>query len=350
MKKINGLGAIGLLLCAGFVLFRCSGNPLYHLGVWKELAPMPRARQEMPGVHWEGKIYVAGGMDSSRCCNALSWFDAYNIDADSWKILPDVPVKRNHIGMAALDNKIYVIGGWLGGKGAEASNQVYRYDIERKTWSRMADMPNAAAAMGVVVFNKKIYVFGGSDEPSFDKNGLKLVQEYDPIAGTWQIVNDQMPYGRSHIGAGRIGEFVYLSPGRPGRIKKHADDIVQEFNFNKMFEGSAAWRIMNRMPGTPRTGIMCSWPVINGTLYYMGGEAVPDGEKQLNTYGEHHAFTPDQGGGTWRRERDCPIPIHGIGPVSVGHCIYVMGGGEGGGVENKTDRVFLFTNQGGNLD
>jgi hypothetical protein len=89
------------------------------------------------------------------------------------------------------------------------------------------------------------------------------------------------------------------------------------------------------MPEPLRTGYIASWPVLNGRLYCIGGEAP--------TTGITHEFTPDENGGTYREVESYPTPIHGIGPIAVDGKIYVAGGGTGGGVSNKTAAAYVFT-------
>lgn len=313
------------------------GLAVDHPGTWRELSPMLRPRQELPITHLDGKLYAAGGMNSGSCCNALTDFDEYDIAADTWRERAELPIAVNHTVLCALEGKIYAMSGYTGGSYSDqgVTNRCFVYTPSSNSWKEIASMDKPAAAAGVVTWNGKIYVFGGDPDKQFDSNPRSTVQEYDPTSDSWRIVNDQMPYARTHIGAGRIGTKVYLSPGRRGRLRKTQDDIVQEFDLAKMNQGADAWKEMNRMPADPRTGYMSNWPVVNGRLYYIGGERP--------MYKTVHEFTPDEQGGIWRRVTDYPITIHGIGPIAVDNRIYVCGGAAGGGVSDRTDRVFVYT-------
>jgi len=319
-------------------------SQIAHPGYWEELKPMLKARQEFPVAYMDGKIYAAGGMDDSiACCNAIADFDVYDIASDSWKKLADLPLPVSHPGVCALDGKIYVISGYTGGsyRNQGVTDRCFVYSPETNKWDEIAPLPHAAAAPGIITYNQKIYVFGGNPLARFDKAGTKRVFEYSPRNDTWELVNNQMPYPRTHIGAGLTGNKVYLSPGRPGNISgqnpkwsQPQDNLILEFDLSKMDKGKEAWRVMNPLPEYPRTGYMGNFPVVNGKLYFIGGET-----PATNIV---HEFTPDKNGGTWQRITDYPVNVHGIGPVAVNNKIYVCGGAAGDGIKNKTDKVFVY--------
>jgi N-acetylneuraminic acid mutarotase len=250
----------------------------------------------------------------------------------------DLPVPVSHPGIAALDGMVYVLSGYTGGSYSEqgVTNRCFRYSPAVDSWEEIASLPVAACAPGVVTWKGKIYVFGGDTNKQFDNAGNCTVYEYSPGNDSWKLVNDKMPHGRMHIGAGRIGSKVYLSPGRPGRVARSKDDVVQEFDLEKMDQGEKAWRLMNNLPEDPRTGYISSWPVVNGKLYYICGET----PVALSSV---HVFTPDEEGGTWKRLPDFPTPLHGVGPIAVGGKIYVCGGAAGGGISMKTDNVWVLS-------
>lgn len=295
-----------------------------ELGPWTACAPMLSPRQEFPAVHADGLIYVAGGMDSSTSINALTAFDAYDLAADRWTALPRMPLGLNHPGLAALGGRIYVLGGFT--LGPKASDRAFAYDIAARTWSELPRLPVKAAAPGVVVHDGKVWVFGGTAVDSWKGTGGRHVQVFDPATRAWTMVNSAMPYGKQHIGAGLVGGKVYLSPSRMPR----EDDTCQEYDL-----AADTWRVMNRMPELPRTGLVSSWPVVDGRLYYIGGETSSAATRYV------HEFTPDAAGGTWRRVRDYPSGLHGVGPVSVGNRIFVFGGGTSVNVTGRTDKVFV---------
>lgn len=277
-------------------------------------------------MHLDGRIYIAGGMNSNTCCNALRTFEVYDIAGNAWAALPDLPLGLNHPGMTAVNGTVYVVGGFI--QGPKASARAFAYDVAARTWRELPQMPVKAAAPGVVTYLGKVWVFGGTAQDSWKGAGGRNVQVYDPSTNAWTVVNSAMPMGKQHIGAAVLGTKVYISPGRMPR----EDNTCQEYDL-----ATNTWRVMNPMPGTARTGAVNSWPMVDGRFYYIGGETSSTASKEV------HEFTPDASGGTWRRMRDYPTGLHGVGPVAVGNRIFVVGGGTSLNVTGRTDRVYVTT-------
>ena len=84
---------------------------------------------------------------------------------------------------------------------------------------------------------------------------------------------------------------------------------------------------------------MSTWPVVDGKLYYIGGE---EKSNALNTI---HVFNPRDGDdGTWTSfSPSYPTGLHGVGPVVVDNAIYVMGGGTSVNVSGRTDSCYVLT-------
>ena len=332
-----------MALNAFLVIAVSLSHAVTNVGSWSTVASLPSKRQELPAVHYNGKIYAIGGMSQAGCCNAIGNLTEYSIKDNRWKELAKCPTAANHPGVAALDGKIYRISGWGNNSSGSAINKsCHVYDIASNKWSSIPDIPIASAAPGVVTYNGKIWVFGGSTSNGFDKNPHGNVQVYDPSSKTWNKINSNMPHPRLHIGAGLIGTKVYLSPGRDGDTDpgKNLDGHCTEFDLTKADQGAKAWREMKSKgttsdPKSLATGYVSNWPVINGSLYYISGEP----SMTTNCY----RFTPDAGGGKWEQINNIPTAMHGIGPVAAGNKIYVVGGGEKRGAQVPSAKVQVLT-------
>ena len=301
---------------------------------WERIADMPKPMQELPSIHMNGKVYVAGGMDANSCCNATNYFAEYDIASNKWTIKANLKIAVNHPGIAALDGKIYVLSGYTGGSfsGQGVTNKCFRWTPSSNSWQEIASLPEPAAAPGVVTWKGKIYLFGGDYNKQFDNAAHKKVFEYDPGADKWTVINSSWPEGKMHIGAGIVGGKVYISPGRPSRINK----TCWEFDFAKAGKGAEAWKKMPDEPGSGVTGYIANWPVVNGKLYYIGGET------QSGVKAESWTFTPNSGGGggKWEKFTDYVYGIHGIGPCTDGGTIWVCGGGTSANVGGRTNKCY----------
>ena len=317
------------LLCCAFL-----AGAYTNIGSWKKLATIPEARKEITATHINGKLYTAGGMDNYRtggkCCNAKPYFSEYDIASNKWKNLAPYPTSAQHICQVAYKGKLYCFGGY-NGSGSYSSQgftkRCFVYTPSSDSWKEIASAPIGISAAAGCVYKDKIYIFGGDPNSGFDNAGNKTVYEYDPATDKWSLINKDMPYGRLHIGVGLIGDKAYISPGRPGgtsSVEQYMlDDKVQEFDFTKMNDGAAAWRVMNPMPGEKRTGYISTWPVVNGKLYYIGGEGKDRGKAKYDLVYE---FDPSGGGGkgSYREVNPYPVEVNGIGPCAVGNKIYVL--------------------------
>lgn len=145
------VGCFCLLLFSTTVLAQSpeTGNR----GVWRTLAPMPSARQEVATAVLNGKIYVIGGFTSAGA--STNTVEVYDLQTNIWTSAASIPILNNHGTAAVAAGKLYAFGG--------VSNRVFVYNPQNNSWSEVASMNfqhgNTAA---VAVINDKIYVAGGT--------------------------------------------------------------------------------------------------------------------------------------------------------------------------------------------
>jgi len=123
------------------VLLRSSAT-----GTWSTSTPIPERLQEHHGELFGGKIYIAGGIDSTGQTTKV----AYRLD----------PRRGVAAATAAgvVNGKIVVVGG-------ERTDGVFDnhevYDPVTNAWGVEAPMPTARHGLAAVTANGKIYVIGG---------------------------------------------------------------------------------------------------------------------------------------------------------------------------------------------
>jgi N-acetylneuraminic acid mutarotase len=126
--------------------------------------------------------------------------------------IPDMQYPHLMHGTAEVVNgDIYVLGGCAPMTLDFAIQPSERYDGEK--WEPIAEMPVPTVLHTSVIHENRILLFGGDDFWSGPtSNSIDLVQEYDPLTDSWRLM-EPMPFRRSAMGGGKVGNFVYLTGG-----------------------------------------------------------------------------------------------------------------------------------------
>jgi N-acetylneuraminic acid mutarotase len=163
----------------------------------------------------DGKIYVIGG-DSGGDMLIVT-VDVYDPLTDSWTTKADMPTPRGASGTSVVDGKIYAIGGVTHPLG-QVVPAVEVYDPATNTWTQKADMPTARYIFSTSVVDGKIYVIGGALPPLVaDRQGISLVEEYDPVTDTW-TEKSPMPTARHSLATGVVNGIIYAIGGWKGDV------------------------------------------------------------------------------------------------------------------------------------
>ena len=93
------------LVFAGLVLLQSS-----VAGTWSTSAPIPERLQEHHGELFSGKIYIAGGIDSTGETTKVAY--RYDPGRGGWERIADLPEPRHHMPLVALNDTLYAIGGF----------------------------------------------------------------------------------------------------------------------------------------------------------------------------------------------------------------------------------------------
>jgi N-acetylneuraminic acid mutarotase len=269
-----------------------------------------------------GKIYIAGGKNSSTALATLAELD---VSLGRWSsgptsIVPISPWRANHGQATGLNGRPYVIGG-ANESGNLASTQEYN-PVVNSPWVTMASMPGGARlALGVAAHpNGKIYAVGGN-------NGgfLGRLEEYTPDTDTWRSGTPDlptMPVPRQGLGAavGSDGR-LYAAGGYNGtdRNELHAWTV-----------GATSWTTLAPMHIGRQLTTLVATP--QGTLYVFGGynalgcpaptcnPAEPPGP-------QHSVEMYSIATNTWTMRAPMPTARNGMAAVrALNGKIYVIGG------------------------
>src|SRR3989442_1049552 len=110
---------LALALVAGTALTQPQGS-------WSTAAPLPERLQELRAAVLHGKIYVAGGIDSTNTAVARAY--RYDPAGNRWERIADLPGARHHMPLAVAGDTLYAIGGLLRGFSPAADFLLYRED------------------------------------------------------------------------------------------------------------------------------------------------------------------------------------------------------------------------------
>ena len=184
------------------------------------------------------EMYLFGGIGSIDpevlYANNARIYDPVNEQWDMASV-PDMQYPHLMHGTAeVLDGNIYVLGG-TGIPPDFTSQRSEKYDGEK--WEPIAEMPVPVVLHTSVVHDNKILLFGGDDfwSPS-TSNSTNLIQEYDPSTDSWRLM-EPMPFQRSSMGGGKVGNSVYLSSGyQNDREPDTKVSEVWQFNLDSLQE------------------------------------------------------------------------------------------------------------------
>jgi N-acetylneuraminic acid mutarotase len=283
----------------------------YALAGWEELASMPTPRSEMAAVHWDGKIYVPGGLGGMRT------FEVYDIAADTWRGLAPLPAGRHHLMVAAHAGRIFVFSGaddnW------RATNTAWAYDPNTDRWEILAPMPEPRYAGVAVSLGGYIFAVGG-DGPS----GRLL--RYDPVRAEWTALAATLAR-REHTAATSLGGKIYVMGGRFSG--------VGELRSVEMYDVDSGRWVYGPSLRTARGGFSAVYS--SNSIYALGGEVIMHDRKTLAS-----TEVLRLGATEWQRGPDLPVALHGVPVVAVGGVLYVLGGSESAGAIVNRGRVFRY--------
>lgn len=140
----------------------------FDTGKWKILADAPKARDHFSAAMKDGKIYCAGGRNTSALTNEtftlmIPQVDVYDIKKNTWKTLPasqNLPTLRAGTSTAFVGDKLLVIGG-ESGLSAVALDVVEAYDVKNKSWETLKPLSQGRHGSQAIVYKNGVYIAAG---------------------------------------------------------------------------------------------------------------------------------------------------------------------------------------------
>ena len=175
----------------------------------ESLPKLPTPCANSVGVLFNGKIYVAGGIDRPDAASTLKSFyslDLKNLPAGWHELDPWPGTGRMLATIGALDGSIYLFGGadLKPGAGDNAKPErvwlrdAFRYEVGGK-WRRIADLPRVAVAApspAPTLGQSQLLVLGGDDgaqvnaPPQSHRGFRRDVLAYHAMANTWTTAGE----------------------------------------------------------------------------------------------------------------------------------------------------------------
>ena len=107
-------------------------------GTWISKESLPTARQEMPSILVNGKIYTIGGIASNA--SILNTNEAYTVSSNTWVSLASAPVPRHHQALASVGENIFMLGGYSN-LTFSATPENFIYNTLSNQWDTIAPLP-----------------------------------------------------------------------------------------------------------------------------------------------------------------------------------------------------------------
>jgi N-acetylneuraminic acid mutarotase len=285
-------------------------------GRWitNKFAPLPTPAEEYTAVTANNRLYLIGGNRGG----SPQWPRVvleYDLTADKWTAKKQVPFSGDHMAAASAGGKVYVFGGQAEAGIKQPLNTAWEYDPATDNWRSLAPMPAGRTAAAAVEAGGRIYVIGGNVAGGLTVGTNEV---YDPAGNRWET-RTVMPTARNHPAAGAVAGKIYMIGGRLaapniGGFVASNTDVVEEYD-----PAANTWRVMNKMP-TARSGH--GWTTFQGRIYVAGGE-MRDAHMDA-IFRDVEVFDPAIG--DWYRLPPMPTARHGVNLAAYGNRLHAIGG------------------------
>lgn len=275
-----------------------------------------------PALH-KGRIHVVGGLlgEGGRVVGVSDRHVAYDPATGASELQTALPAPRHHPQAVSVGGRLYLLGGFATNPGAVnwiMQDQTLVLDEAAGAWRTLAAAPSPHGESTASVVGQHIHIVGGrapkgaanlayGDHADTDHH---LV--YDTVANAWSTAAPALSKRNSAAGA-MIGGLWHVAGGR------HVSDGPSDAH--EIYDPKEdRWRKAAPMPKGSGAGGNAAG-VIAGKLYVFGGEYFHDGGK---VHAEVWAYDPKTD--AWEAAAAMPTPRHGLGGVTIGDGVWLVGG------------------------
>lgn len=188
---------------------------------WEEGDKIPAEYQRggSGAVVYNGKIYIACGIDFGHTSGTNNLFSSYDPRTGEWETLTKAPHIRDHFAAIVHNDKLYCIGGrnsslhYPGNAQAffgAVVSEVDIYDFESERWVTSREpLPVPTAAGGVVSYGEYIIYMGGESSQDLAHSETQCL---DTESGEWSQLSP-MTLGLHGSGAILYNDAIYWMGG-----------------------------------------------------------------------------------------------------------------------------------------
>jgi len=204
--------------------------------IWTEGVEIPKDRRRGSAgvVIRKNKAYIVSGIIDGHSGRHVSWVDVYNFKTKQWRVLKDTPRPRDHFHAAIKKGKIYAAGGR---NSSYATNQTFHltipqvdiYDIKTDSWTSLPQkntvkIPRAGASS--VILGDDLILIGG--ESMLQKNAHNQVDAFNIKTKKWRKFS---PLNRGRHGSQAIvyKNSIYIAAGSGNRGGKPELNSMEKF-------------------------------------------------------------------------------------------------------------------------
>ena len=272
---------------------------------WQLRASMATPRSEIAAAALDGRLYVAGGIESFEI---TAQAEVYDEATDTWSPLPPLPRELHHVAMTACDGEVYASGGYTN-LGFTRDDQPTLWRLDADAWIAVAALPEPIGEHAMACIDGQVHVVGGNT----DDGPTGALRRFD---GSDWVDLAPMPTPRHSTGVALLDGWLYVTGGRNETSSEL--DVVEAFEVTP-----GRWETRASLP-VGRGGHAAA--AREGRLHAFGGEFL--GEDLVLDVHEIYDPTSD----SWTDGPPLPEPRHGLAGAVLGDRIYAIAGGSEAGV------------------
>ena len=266
------------------------------------MASMPHASADLPGVVYNGKLYVFGGYGANDV-DCLKYTQIYDPTTDNWTQGAPMPTARWGAAAAQYGGKIYVFGGDNGPTTCEI------YNVTANSWTTGTPIPSEMGnGVMAVTLGSKIYIFRYQYVYIFDPTGNRGLGSYTtgtppPVGKKWATCAYVNVSGQDRI---------YIIGGST------SDGTFTDTNYYYI-PGNDSWSSAQAAAPYAAHGVTRDNPAYNGKIYYGYGLTA----SQVFS-GSIYCYDPSTN--TWSYQLCTGLARDGGACGVIGSTLYYVGG------------------------